>query len=226
MRSSVALGAGFLGATLGLAAGWVLWAERPEGAEEGTAPGAPTTLRDRSGDRRTPDVEIESTVVLRQEIVDLERQLAVANEIARAATLEIEGVPIRWGREVPDEFTAAGFERRLREAIAECGVDIEVVGLDCDEPPCLAVLRPREERWHAKLVNECPAWREVYSNRTINMSASVDCGDGRNDSFLMLGSALAWSHVEDPDGAEEGNHGKRMDLRAGSWKGSWECPPL
>lgn len=128
--------------------------------------------------------------------------------------------PIAWPASTPKRYTPEGFEQLLREAVETCEAPVEILAIDCSEPPCMATLRPLDGGWHDLLINKCPAWRGPYGNSVTSSQRSVECGEGRSERGVIL--APYW---DAPREADPENWSRRLDLRWGAlWKG-WSCGP-
>jgi hypothetical protein len=92
------------------------------------------------------------------------------------------GEPVRWTAKVPIELAPDRFEASLHEALASCAPGLRVVGVACDEPPCVAVLASADEGPPTtdaleKLVG-CAPWRVPLGPTVQHVRAEVTCPDG------------------------------------------------
>lgn len=90
-------------------------------------------------------------------------------------------------------------------------MDVELVGVDCAEPPCTAIFRHAEHEFWNKLINACPGWVDRYGSSVGSSSGTVECGDGRSESVWRI-SPGGWVAPE-PEGAPEQNAVLRMQAR-------------
>ena len=163
-----------------------------------------------------------------------EPDLAAENAILRKRLAdreaELRGTPIPWPTDLPEALTPAGFEARVREAVATCAPEVEVLGVECSEPPCLALLRAPRGRspygegrtWYDDLVNDCPAWTEAYTSSVGWASGPVECDDGTTDRYNVLGWSSALAPDLFPPEAQE-NLGKRFSSRVDEIRRAWFC---
>jgi hypothetical protein len=82
--------------------------------------------------------------------------------------------------DVPESDQPGPWNDTLEAAIRDCGIPAEIVATDCDEAPCAAALRIREEdrdRAHAAM-EACPAW-QAQGLSTARLD--VHCPDGSVD---------------------------------------------
>jgi len=103
----------------------------------------------------------------------------------RGQELAASGEPIPWPEDRPERFQRAGYLAALEEAIDSCAPPVELAGIDCAEPPCIALLRAGQD-WHDALVNRCPAWRDRYGTTVSQSVGSIDCEDGSTEKIAML----------------------------------------
>lgn len=100
----------------------------------GTPPDAPMVL---VGDARiTVDEAAARILALEDELAGLRLERDMQNGALEA----LEGSPQEWPENVPAAFQEAGMADRL-DALATANPQLEVVGLDCEEYPCLAIVR-------------------------------------------------------------------------------------
>ena len=160
---------------------------------------------------------------LERENQRLNTELAAAGHIMDTLELEAYGVAPAWPDDVPDVLGPAGFGDQVRKAVDECQPGVDLIGVDCSEPPCLAVLREVGDGWWNQLVNTCPSWTEPYGSGTTMQSGKVDCGDGTTEGYVMLGSSRSSEFIDNPSPDDPRNGMKRMNARAETWRGSWDC---
>jgi hypothetical protein len=118
---------------------------------------------------------------------ELERELSL--ERMRSANLAIVayGQTPTWPEEVPPGHGPDSFPAFVRQAVAECGVDVDIAGFDCDEPPCVVIVRGGSRSWYSDLTN-CDVWADMYGTKGASMSgASAKCDDGTEETFTLVG---------------------------------------
>lgn len=176
-----------------------------------------TTAR-RGGGRGQPQLTPEE---LEQHVAFLEGELALQR--LRKQTLEVElyGEPILWPEQVPEEHRPEWFRDNFLQAVEECAPDVEVVGFDCSEPPCLVHLRGGGDGWWDRLINGCPGWVDHYGNTVSSASGSVDCGGGVEERYQIVGPQREQPWSDGPDAVE--NQRKRWDQRVEQATFDWEC---
>ncbi len=153
---------------------------------------------------------------------ELRTELAAQRRYVENLEIEAYGIAPTWAEGVPPELSEEAFGEQVAKAIEACDPGVELVGVDCEEPPCLAVLRPLEEGWWDRLVNTCPEWTEAYGSNTSMQSGKVDCGETMEEYYL-LGSYRSKEWTIEPDTEDTWNAVKRMNARAQTWVGSWDC---
>jgi hypothetical protein len=119
----------------------------PEGEASTLSAGERLARRVRGGNPAEPDPlagRSGATASPAARIAELERQLAAARQeagIQRGIVTLHEGVPQAWVGRVSDVWRPDAFRTRLDDAVA--GVPgARVVRVDCEEFPCVAILRP------------------------------------------------------------------------------------
>jgi hypothetical protein len=152
----------------------------------------------------------------------LRAELAVARATIDSLRLSIEGSPLSWDDGPAEAFRAEAYEQTLAEALQACAPPAEFVQMDCDEPPCIAVLRVTGPTWRNDLVNGCPTWSEAYGLKTAQSTGSVDC-DGVPQRFALLSPVdEEWLDGLGKDGRE--NRWRRLQHRWEQHQGDLPCP--
>jgi hypothetical protein len=167
-----------------------------------------------------PDAE---AVALASRVRELEAQNELLQELLEGVELELRGAPVPWSDELPDVLRPAAFERTVRDAVASCAPAAAIVGFECSEPPCLALLRGVAGPIQA-LVADCPAWRDRYGSGAVAAAGRADCLDGGEERYQVLG----WSDrlIEPTEGyprEKRENLDKRMAARLEEIERSWRC---
>jgi hypothetical protein len=188
----------------------------PLAGEPPTSPGVPG---------RAPPAE--STSGPSATVDELRRQLAVQTALNAAWETELYGSPIPWPADLPEKYTAAGYEAHVRAIVADCNPATTLTGFECGEPPCYALLRPPATGSDFEsALSACSGWRELYGGSVTLATETVDCGDGRTEGIQIL--APRWDGFDDPDDPGDGfatNASKRFQARVAEIKASWVCAP-
>ncbi len=158
---------------------------------------------------------------LQQHVAFLEGELSLQQLRKQTLEYELYGEPIPWPEQVPEDFQPEAFQANVRGAVEECAPDVEVVGFDCSEPPCLVHLRGGDEGWWNRLINECPGWVDRYGSTVSSSSGSLDCPGGTTERYRIVGPYREQPWSEGPDA--EANQGKRFGQRVEQAKFEWEC---
>ena len=143
------------------------------------------------------------------------------------ARLDASGVrppaqPVAWPDGRPEKFTEAGLRGLLEQGLQDCDVPAELVGFECGEPPCVALLRTSDDGWHDALVNNCATWTEAYGTTVSMDTGRADCGGGDEEAYALL-SPYDHEWREELDKEESGNLGDRLQERWAAIKADWEC---
>jgi len=157
-------------------------------------------------------------------VAELELQVRLLEEMLEAQQIEYEGVPVPWPDDLPEALKPDAFRSNLERAVAECAPDVELLGFDCSEPPCLAQLRTPASGWWDRLVNDCPHFTDVYTSAVTTATSEVTCPDGGKERMRLLG--WSWHVVQDThplDDEAKANHGKRFSARIRENTQAWPC---
>jgi hypothetical protein len=170
------------------------------------------------------DAPVEGADVgaLEDRAADLQREIDGLEQLARAYEEELYGAPCPWPDDLPAAVTPDGFRAQVRAAVDACGGEVDLVGFDCSEPPCLALLRPQEATWRDTLIHDCPQWHETYGKTTSGASFTVECEDGSEERVEMVGVPASDVLGDDAVG-EPGNLMKRLKARASDQELRWSC---
>jgi|GEM_PF-7102644 len=112
--------------------------------------------------------------------------------------------------DAPPELGPAGFPDALRDAVDQCKPQVTVLDIDCQEPPCLAVLQVLDPKWRTQLVERCPPWQETFGPNLILATDQMRCAESTLD-LAVVGSARTWDHIDRPAGDDALD--ARMQLR-------------
>ncbi len=153
---------------------------------------------------------------------ELQGEIDTIDELARAYEEQLFGPPLAWPGQVPRELSEAGFRDQVELALGECDPDVDLIGFDCDEPPCLAVLRIRGEDWRAELIDRCAPWAEPFGTQTSGISFAVTCADGSEEQAEMLGVPLH-KVLGEADDEQEGAMARRLEARKLEPQLRWAC---
>ena len=153
----------------------------------------------------------------------LKLQLRLTENQLQAISREYLGDPVQWPDEVAPLTAPDEFQDQLAKAIEACDVNVDVVGMDCNEPPCLAMLRGGEDGWYGDLVNDCPEWFEPFGTSVTSANGLVECPDGSTQSYKLLGVPSSVVLGEPTDNTDKENRTKRFHARIDEAKRAWRC---
>ncbi len=159
---------------------------------------------------------------LEQRAADLQQEIDGLERLAQAYEEELYGTPIPWPDGVEATVSADGFRAQVQAAVDDCGGGVELVGFDCSEPPCFALLRPGGEGWREALIEQCPAWHETYGTTTSGAGFTVECEDGSEETVEMVGIPAS-QVLGDDAGVEPGGLTKRLKARTTEQQLRWRC---
>jgi hypothetical protein len=182
------------------------------------------TSVDATGRRGTPPERERSRMdraQLEEHVAFLEGELALQRLRKQTLEDELYGEPIQWPEDVPRQYDPGRFRDNVRQAVEDCAPDVEVVGFDCSEPPCLVHLRGGGDGWGDRLINGCPAWVDPYGSGASTASGTVDCGGGTEERYQIVGPHREQPWGDGPDAGE--NQRKRWEQRVEQARFDWEC---
>ncbi len=156
-----------------------------------------------------------------------DRMTAEAAEV-RSADLafrdaQIGGLTVRLGGGLaPWKGVLAAHERPSRfyedlvAARTACPLRANVVGVECSEPPCIALLR-QVEGDVAAAIADCPSWAAVLPSPRVE-SSKIACPSGREEVVLFV-SPAAGERTPEVAAVEDA----RLALRRAALKDGWRC---
>ncbi len=171
-----------------------------------------------------PDDEVSS---LRAHVARLEEEMLRRDEALAGLEAKLDGSPLAWPDPIPEAYQAKVFVERTERAIEACMLELELLRVECDEPPCAAILRrPRAvhsegARWLNVLTGACPTWNDSYGTEISLVTDSVPCDGTRREGFTFL--APTWPDLTDGSEAALENQGRRFRRRAERAKEAWTC---
>ena len=180
---------------------------------------APSTAGTHSATPEAPEAEPAPADQPSREA--LEAEVAMLQGLLAGYEEQVNGLPIPWPDDAPDKFREAGFGSSLRQAIADCAPPVDLVGLECDETPCIAMLRT-SQGWHDALVNRCDGWKDEYGTTVSQYTGEVDCGDGVTERVALL-SPFDHEWHEGLGKEDKANMGRRLRFRWEQITTDWEC---
>lgn len=178
------------------------------------SPQPPTLEAPRSPQPSSPEEELER----------LRAKVALQEYLLEGFEGEVYGELVAWpaATDENESFMPDSFQRNVNAAIEACSPPAELVGVDCSEPPCMALLRTAGDRWYEALVNSCAAWSDRYGSAVTLATVEVTCGDGRTESVAML--SPYWEAIVSPsDPTARENMRKRLRVRRAQVRAEWVC---
>ncbi len=132
--------------------------------------------------------EMDAALLARS--AELEGEIGGIEVLVRTYEEQLFGQPLAWPGQVRHELSSSGFRDQVERALGECDPDVDLIDIDCSEPPCLALLRIRSEDWRTQLVTQCAPWSDPFGTETSGISFSVTCTDGSTEQAEMIGAPL------------------------------------
>jgi len=170
-----------------------------------------------------PTVAAGDCSQLEDELKMLQWRLKLTENQLQGLAREHLGDPVEWPDEVAPMTSPDEFEAQLARAIEACDPGVRLIGTECAEPPCLAMLDIEDPKWHGKLINDCPEWHEHYSRSIASASGKVECPDGSTQRFQLIGASGSLVLGDPADETERKNRSKRFSARIDEIKRNWNC---
>lgn len=212
--------AAVLAAGLGFAAGRLLF---------------PATCPDPAGEQ--PEIE-----GLKRQAQELKTKAIMLESLADSFQEYKREPPLPWPEGIPEQYLPEQFRAIVARGLEEIRAPVDLVGFECDESPCIAMLRMREG--YISKINNSKIWRENYGKGVTGSPVSVDCPDGSEERIELV--AAEWNMRHDPKKMspeeykramqqethrlirgrlteEEAQRGKRLTLRMRRLRLFWEC---
>jgi hypothetical protein len=129
-------------------------------------------------------------------IRELEDQLEAAQfetAVAKGQLKRVEGTPMEWPADTPDVLRAEGFEAYVRDELAHID-QAELLQIDCDEYPCVAVVRStaQDEHWQDAFDNITDGFKDEGAGEVSVMAMAAQSDDDKTGADVRLyGFAIA-----------------------------------
>ena len=217
MRAATAgLASGALGLLLGV---WL--GGRGEPAPAPPTPGAPAVVAVGGHEGASPscaaleDERSRLAAELQRALAKIRLLEALNDDLGEA----LDGEPVVWPDQPPELFRRERVETTLQDAIRACDLPVELLGLECAEPPCIGILRdaPDGQTWQS--FGDCAAWSGVYEGNNTVHSETVECADGSVERVLLV--QPDWLDLRESVGDEEWR--RRNTARKERVVSSWRC---
>lgn len=131
-------------------------------------------------------------------------------------TVRLGGGLAPWSGVTSPHERPSQFYADLQDARVACGLRTHVVGVECSEPPCIALLRQVEGDVPAAIA-ACASWAEVLPQPRIDVS-KVACTSGREEVVLLV-SPAAGERAPEVAAAEDA----RLEARRAAIREGWRC---
>jgi hypothetical protein len=135
-------------------------------------------------------------------------------------------VPMEWPENTPPAYGPGEFERLFRKIAEESEAEVDIVGMHCDEPPCLMVRRvppvENSEGWGEliKEIRNTPTWGEHFPKAIGHQGTNMPCGDGRTETVQII-----WFTPDEWDEHFVDDMLARRWIRVSDIAEKWECLP-
>jgi len=179
------------------------------------------------------------------EVAELKKQNEkLAERIARLqAKLMVQGVaagaqsgdgtprrdkyaPMEWPDDTPAAYGPGQFERLFRKVAEESEAEVDIVSMQCNEPPCLMVRRvppvENENDWGElmKELQDTPTWKENFPQAIGHQGKDMPCGDGRTETVQII-----WFTPDEWDEDFVDDMLARRWIRVAEIADNWKCLP-
>ncbi len=164
---------------------------QPQNATRSVDPPLPPPARSAPG----PACDLSELVRARKEL----RRLKVAKDLSREMPADRPPDPVddsaEW-EEAPYQYHEAGFSKIIAQAALELEDRVEMVGVDCRQMPCMAVLMARIPETPSSSIRNTQAWKEHFGTGGRSYNALIDCKDGRKEQIEI--ASPFWVEKHDP----------------------------
>jgi hypothetical protein len=157
----------------------------------------------------------------------IEQRLEFGRILLEGYRAEVEGVVQEWTAELRERFNREKFRDVVDRVQETCDLPGELVGMDCEEPPCIAVFRLNENQvrssaWYYGRAGTpaCETWEKEYTRGMFLLPTLMDCPRGGREWFAVLAPSFYWKGAAQRDIE---NNGKRILTRAKGIKDKWRC---
>lgn len=171
---------------------------------------APPSPERSSPSRPLPSAGSDRDLSLGAHVADLERELAslrLERDLQNGALDAMEGTVQEWPSDISASFEASAFTDQFESLVAS-DESLELVDVDCEEYPCMAVVRSYSDRedWMITLRDQVLSdWQS--SGEGFNASVQVNQTGTGEDSVRLVGIGISdASHA-----ADETRSGWRME---------------
>jgi len=190
------------------------------------SPGADQPADSRSAPRpqsaARPSDDGAATGALREENEALALRVKFLERVVDDLQVEYLGEAIDWPDAVPERLEPAAFEEEIDDVLETCGIAADLLSVECEEPPCLAVVRGHDgDFWSA--LPDCDAWTSAYGQGMMVSVDQVSCPGGSSEIMGMLSPTFTNTLGEAEGPEEEENRSKRFGARTTEIATSWQC---
>ncbi len=126
--------------------------------------------------------------------------LRLQSSVARGVVDHYEGVAQPWSDDVPAPFRPDAFPDAIRDAVAEME-DAELIDVDCEEFPCVAVIRSTTDRhdWAKAMEEGLPRTDELGYEGPVGLSIWAHGTRGDEGEVKLVGVAYTPGEGHDDD---------------------------
>jgi len=171
----------------------------------------------------TPENSADDSETLREENADLSMRVKFLERIVDDLQIEYLGEAIDWPDEISEAIEPARFEEEIGDILKDCGAEVEVVDVECSEPPCVAIVRSGGDTAFWQDLPECEAWKSNYGSSVMLHVDGVSCPGGDSEVVGILGPTYDNALGPAENSEEDANRSKRFDARSTEVMTNWEC---
>jgi hypothetical protein len=134
--------------------------------------------------------------------------------------------PMEWPKNTPPAFGPDQFKRLFRKIAQETEDEVDIVGIHCDEPPCLVFRRvpPVEDNkgWGDLFtpLQSTDTWKKHFPDSIGHQGAKAQCGDGRTETVQII-----WLTPDEWDEHFIDDMLSRRWIRVREILDNWKCLP-
>ena len=186
----------------------------------------------RGGTEEATDLRVQNER-LKEQLARLQGKLLVkdiaAGDKGEGPSRRDKYAPMEWPENTPEAYGPDLFGRLFKKIAQETEGEVDIVGIHCDEPPCLMFRRvpPVDENkgWKGwgdliRPLQSTDTWKKHFPESIGHQSAKAPCGDGRTETVQII-----WLTPDEWDEHFVDDALARRWIRVNEILENWKCLP-
>jgi hypothetical protein len=150
----------------------------------------------------------------------LRAELEAQGKLLAEYRQRIHGTMLAWPDDTPPAHRPEQVQSTLSDVLDGCELPAQLTGFDCQEPPCLAVMRLNDPGAFRTGYKHCPQWNERFGGKYSMKNIRAPCKDGRTETIAIF--HMVWDDLNESPGE---NLHKRISRRREMIESGWKCLP-